>query len=107
MRYIILNDGETYTSLDGCIIYDDVTNQIYQIRKGIKIDQYNSIINMHWEKGIAGIIDAMNNTDNDEPESVDEYVESNRAVVNNDDDNIDDNINVNDIVNEDDGILGK
>ena len=37
MKYVILNDGETYTSLKNCIIYDDETGKIYSIRKDKQI----------------------------------------------------------------------
>ena len=79
MKYVILNDGETYTDIKGCAIYDSETQKVYAIRKDKEIDTYSSIENMHWEKGIQNI-------------SSDEYLK------------VEDN---NPIVNEDDGILGK
>ena len=77
MQYIILNDGETYTSLKGCVIFDDVYGKLYSIRKRREIDTTKTLNNMHWEKGIDNI---MNNENT-------EYLQPN--------------------INEDDGILGK
>jgi len=55
-KYIILNDGEIFTTLEGCVIFDSDNNRVYTIRKNKEIDTTSDMANMHWEKGIADIL---------------------------------------------------
>ena len=62
--YVILNDGETYSEVNGSIIYDSDSNTIYHISKGSPVDEnipnvgnLKGMPMMHWEKGITEIID--------------------------------------------------
>jgi hypothetical protein len=48
--YVILDDGQTYSMKQGCIIYDAEKKEVYRIRKGERI-----IIDMSWNKGIDEI----------------------------------------------------
>ena len=60
MKYVILNDGETYTDINGCVIFDRTTNKLYSIRDDKEITE-----NMRWAKGIADILDDEINSEND------------------------------------------
>jgi hypothetical protein len=60
MKYVILNDGETYTDINGCVIFDSTTNKLYSIREDKEVTE-----NMRWAKGIADILDDEINSEND------------------------------------------
>lgn len=58
MKYVILNDGETYTNLKSCAIYDSKTGKLYRVKKDREINLNTCQEGFHWEKGIDEIIES-------------------------------------------------
>jgi hypothetical protein len=58
MLYVILNDGETYTTIQGSVIFDSVTQKIYSIKKRRELHGRETYAKH--EKGILDILDVEN-----------------------------------------------
>lgn len=56
MKYVILNDGETWVTFnDDCVIYDDEANTIHSIKEGDAFITNARESGTGWDKGISEI----------------------------------------------------
>lgn len=56
MLYVILNDGETFSTLKSCAIYNSETKTLHRVWKGREIDLTTNAEGWHWEKGVYEIL---------------------------------------------------